>query len=176
MTTKFSELQDKFLVLSNLKEGEKLCVKSWTCVEKGSLYGAIYRKWNGETRTLTLQVLERMLTKAQKYIRQMSVDQLFPVHVLLKSSSDGLNNLTMSYKSDPDMCSKLEALSYKLLQLQKLVQIRTELLASVPHLTPVSPRPLTMGKDFDLGSMSQQDEKNSGADSLIQSEIYYSVI
>ena len=187
MEDKFSELQDKFLCLANLKQGEKLCVKSWTCVEKSSIYGAIVRKWNGETRTLTVQVLDRVFTKAQKYIRKMSVDQLFPIETLLKSSSIGLSNLTASYKSDPDMCSKLADLTSKLTRLQKLVELRREMFASIPHLTPVSPRPFTMS---DTAFSTQQEHSSFPAppivfhsnlnsnfnpnESLIQSELYYS--
>ena len=128
MSTKLTLLQEKYEIIANIKADDKLCVNTWRSVSK-SFYGTLIRYWTGENRELTIEHLKTLIEKTKKYIRKMSINELFPFETLIKNAIMGIENLIKTYRKDTKMVVELNSIYMELKKIIKLIKLRVELLS-----------------------------------------------
>ncbi|SOB73913.1 hypothetical protein BQ9231_00030 [Cedratvirus lausannensis] len=115
-------MEDKLLdLLSKLGPEQKICLKSLSIVDANSWTGSLYRYWNDENREDLLVELRKLVDYLPPSSERVSPsselepfhDSPLPERILpsseetIRQAIEGLNNLLITYQSDPFYCHEI---------------------------------------------------------------------
>ena len=90
-------MEDKLLhLLSRLEPNQKICLKDESIIESGSWTSSFYRYWKDENREDLLLELRKVIDHLPKYPEET-----------ISQALQGLNNLLITYESDPFFCHEI---------------------------------------------------------------------
>lgn len=86
-------------LLSRLEPNQKICLKDQSMVDAQSWTGSLYRYWHEESRDDLLKALQSLLLHLPRYSKET-----------VSQAIGGLNNLLITYQSDPFFCHEVTVL------------------------------------------------------------------
>lgn len=121
----YQDVQINLRLLSDLKEGEKVMIYN-NCMQIDQRYGQpIRRFFSSDSRDRTLQFVHHVIESAKKLCndavvkvnknddKKVNLEKLIRLQSLLKSSSNGLGRMILTYKEDKRNLATIE--TYKAL-------------------------------------------------------------
>lgn len=93
-------MEDKLMdLLSRLEPNQKICLKDQSIVDANSWTGSLYRYWYEENRDDLLKELRALVSHLSRYSEET-----------VSQAIQGLNNLLITYQSDPFFCHEIALL------------------------------------------------------------------
>lgn len=100
----------KHYFLAQIQRGYKPCITNMTLIDASSWSGAIYRAWFGESRKTAISDIEKIISETIDSISIHIHNNAFLRLIInaLASTRVGLETMTTTYRSDPDMIGRLK--------------------------------------------------------------------
>ena len=94
--------------LGQIARGQKVCITNRVIIDGDSWLGAFYRAWKGEDRTSTINKIEQIVNQTVDAINShKDTDYLDILVNYFAYARNGIDALSFTYQSDPDMKSRI---------------------------------------------------------------------
>ena len=100
----------KHYFLAQITRGYKPCMTNMTLIDGSSWLGSLYRAWCGETRKTVMSDIEKIISETIDSISTHHHKPEFLRLIInaLASTRVGIESMTTTYRTDPDMVGRLQ--------------------------------------------------------------------